>query len=593
MTEAAPSRRPTMSQTLNLYARDSNLRDATGTIGLLCEFAPDSPSLEKAGHCHGIDELLGSTDAALAVAYPLVSKLLERAPIVDELPILGIFEELLLEQVSYIVQAFHLDRWITSQGFSSCRFVSHSPWLDRLLLIRAVHPSGYSVTAQVPLLQANRRARSLGKLWTSRPDPPEFFRRVMPLWSRHLASATMRKRAQNAPRGGVWFYSTAYNYTKIGLEYEPYLPEKPHYLVEDRATGGKRLRELGRESHWLYAWSQASDIPSSSEVRKIGNHITATLAAVALNAEEGAVRDVFLRSEWWGHFLTRRLPFAIYNNRVVDRWRQKVQPEMLVIGNSGWERALLLRENAEHFPVVLLQHGIMHWTYAVTDQPVDVFLLRGSFFQRSVNDRFRRKTVVCNFPETAMSAPKSAGTIRDTILFITAPYDVPEFFHREDLQDILRSLLRAAHASGRPLMIRVHPMETIGAYEEAIAELKKEPTLRAEVRYSQGPRVEEVLARCGVAVLFFSTMFLDCLRHGIPIVSFGWHWFPNKRQFEVEGIFNFASGLSHLEALVGEGIEGRLPQRRTELEDFLAPSQPEEVSRLFREIWTSRRTKKP
>ena len=50
-----------------------------------------------------------------------------------------------------------------------------------------------------------------------------------------------------------------------------------------------------------------------------------------------------------------------------------------------------------------LQHGVMHWTYAVTDQPVDVFLLRGPFFQRTVNEKLRRKTVVHNFPEPDLS----------------------------------------------------------------------------------------------------------------------------------------------------------------------------------------------
>jgi hypothetical protein len=85
-------------------------------------------------------------------------------------------------------------------------------------------------------------------------------------------------------------------------------------------------------------------------------------------------------------------------------------------------------------------------------------------------------------------------------------------------------------------------------------------------------------------------MFLDCLRHGIPIVSFGWHWFPNKRQFEEEGIFNFASDLKKLAELVREGIEGRLPQRRAGLTEFMASSQPEETSRLFREIWNARRS---
>ncbi len=259
-----------MTENLHLYSSDSDLSGATGIAGLLCEFAPDSPWLQATERCYGPDEILGSVDAALPVAYSLVSKLLQSTPVIDGLPMLAIFQELLLEQVSYIVQAFQLDRWICAQGFTRCRFVSYSPWLDRLLQVRRVTGSAYALAADVPLLQTHRVARALQKLWDSRPAPAEFFRRVMPLWSRGLSAIPLRQPAQDAPRGGIWFYSTAYNCTKIGLQYEPYLPQKMNFMVEDLRTGGKRLHEVGRESYWLYAWSRISDIPSSGEVRSVG-----------------------------------------------------------------------------------------------------------------------------------------------------------------------------------------------------------------------------------------------------------------------------------------------------------------------------------
>jgi hypothetical protein len=73
-------------------------------------------------------------------------------------------------------------------------------------------------------------------------------------------------------------------------------------------------------------------------------------------------------------------------------------------------------------------------------------------------------------------------------------------------------------------------------------------------------------------------------------VSFGWHWFPNKRQFEEEGIFQFASDLRSLEDLVRQGTEGNLPVRRAGLEEFLAPSQPRALAKFFRQIWDARRS---
>ena len=579
-----------MPKTLHLSAKDRDLSNVSGAVGLLCEFAPDSPWLQGPEHCYFPDQMLGSADDALKSVYPLVTRLLQAAPRIEGVPPLSIYEESLLEQFSYITQALHLDRWISAEGFSGCRFGSYSAWLDRLREVRALTGSDYELIAELPLSQSSIERRALKRLWTSRATAAEFFRRVTPLWSRCLSGLPQRRNAKSAPRGGIWFYSTAYNYTKIALEYEQYLPQKLNYLVEDPATGGKRLRELGHAWHQLYGWARASDIPSPSEVRSIGKQITAAISAVPLSAEENIPRNVFLKSEWWHLFLRRWLAFLIFNCRVLRRWYESVAPEMILVGNAAFERALLLHENVRgRVPVVMLQHGIMHWVYGVTDEPVDVFVLRGPFFQRVISDNLRTKTVILNFPdEKPQRLPQKAAGTRDSILFITTPYDVPELFHPADLRDVLRSLLRVSHATGRRLVIRVHPLERVSFYEQAVLELEHELGQHADVSYSQGPGVEEVLERSCVAVLYFSTMFLDCLRHRIPIVAFEWHWILYKRRFEEERIFNFASDLKHFEKLVGQGVAGELSLRRTGIEEFLALPKPQNISKFFEELWSSR-----
>jgi hypothetical protein len=578
-----------MSKILYLSASDSDLSNVAGTVGLLCEFAPDSPWLSPEHH-YFPDQLLGSADDALKFVYPLVTKLLQAVPRTEGVSMLSIYEESLLEQFSYITQALHLDRWICAEGFSGCRFGSYSPWLDRLREVLALTGSEYELIVDLPPSQSSVQRRALKRLWTSRPRATEFFRRVTPLWSRCLSGLPKRRNAKSAPKGGIWFYTTAYNYTKIALAYEQYLPQKLNYLVEDPTTGGKRLRELGHDWHQLYGWARASDIPSPSEVRSIGEQITTAVAAVSVSETENILRTVFLKSEWWHLFLRRWLAFLIFNSRVLRRWYESVVPEMILVGNAAFERALLLHENVRgRVPMVMLQHGIMHWVYGVTDEPVDVFVLRGQFFQRVVSDNLRSKTVILNFPdEKPQPLRQKPAATRDSILFITTPYDVPELFHPADLRDVLRSLLRVSHATGRRLIVRVHPLEKVPFYEQKVAELERELELHADVSYSQGPGVEEALERSCVAVLYFSTMFLDCLRHGIPIVAFGWHWILYKRRFEEERIFNFARDLQDLEALIRQGVEGTLPLRRAGLEQFLAETEAGEISKFFREIWERR-----
>jgi hypothetical protein len=40
--------------------------------------------------------------------------------------------------------------------------------------------------------------------------------------------------------------------------------------------------------------------------------------------------------------------------------------------------------------------------------------------------------------------------------------------------------------------------------------------------------------------------------------------------------------------LIGEGVSGLLPSRSGSLDEFLAPTQAEDVSRLLNDLWRSR-----
>jgi len=61
--------------------------------------------------------------------------------------------------------------------------------------------------------------------------------------------------------------------------------------------------------------------------------------------------------------------------------------------------------------------------------------------------------------------------------------------------------------------------------------------------------LDSLLANTAVAVTYSSTVFLDCLRHGIPIISFDWHDFAYKSLIEEHNVFHFARDLADLESL--------------------------------------------
>ena len=145
-----------------------------------------------------------------------------------------------------------------------------------------------------------------------------------------------------------------------------------------------------------------------------------------------------------------------------------------------------------------------------------------------------------------------------------------EFFDECDLDEILSVMIVAAHETGRDLVIRVHPLEPVAYYRKRVGALLARDARTPTVSYSQGPGLDDVLCRAAVAVTFSSTVFLDCLRHGVPIVSFDWHDFSYRKQVELWGVFRFARDLAHLKLLIEDAVAGRLPPFKDNAAPFLA-----------------------
>jgi hypothetical protein len=104
------------------------------------------------------------------------------------------------------------------------------------------------------------------------------------------------------------------------------------------------------------------------------------------------------------------------------------------------------------------------------------------------------------------------------------------------------------------------------------------------VTYSQGPGLDDVLERAAVAVTFSSTAFLDCLRHRVPIVSFGWHDFSYKHQLEEYGVFHFCDNLADLRQLIRLALQGELPEYSASVAPFLADSSEVEIERTLERL---------
>ncbi|HSV77744.1 MAG TPA: hypothetical protein VLK85_00885, partial [Ramlibacter sp.] len=245
------------------------------------------------------------------------------------------------------------------------------------------------------------------------------------------------------------------------------------------------------------------------------------------------------------------------------------RPAALVVGNPVFEAYALHAARARGIPTVLLQHGLLGDFCQFSDPPVDHYVVRGEFWRDFLAAAPRSRAQVLEPPRQSPAAARHANRGK-AILFLTAPYGSQPFYHPNDLADILRTLLTAAAAGNRELIIRVHPQEDVGFYQRLVKRLGEACARPSRVTYSRGAGLEATLGRTAVAVTFASTVFLDCLRLHIPIVSFGWHHFAYKRPIEAHGVFHFAEDLAGLSALVHRAVRGELPPYSQDTKPFLA-----------------------
>lgn len=551
-----------------------------GAMGFLFECASDGLAADQYPKAIPLTHLIGRFEDTKVRAYELAMKLLADEPELRGLQQLAIFEELVIRTLQQSFHLLHLHEFLVAQGFTQCHFAGESEFANGLTDVVAQLGTNLKVTAPAPVQPSSRwgsvrrswqRVRSAG--FSHRAAAREWHQvleRLDPFHRRERVKPRQLQRHSNA----IWFYTTAHTFTRIGQYYEPYFPQAFEYLVENPQTGGEPLLAARRLFTSAYAFGARHMEPSTAELQSAQQAIVAHLNGAHLSPLESVARQLLLTSSFFQTFLARHLPRGLYATKMFDHWVDAVRPSALVVGNPVFEGYALYAARRHGVPTILLQHGILGDYCQLIDPPVDHYVVRGAFWREFLAPLPRGRSKVLE-PSSSASPVHGGATSRDAILFLTAPYRAAAFLHTTDLDDILRAVLAVATEVGRELIIRVHPTEEVGLYERKISQWIQTGGLQATVTYSQGAGLDDLLGRAAVAVTYCSTVFLDCLRHRVPIVSFDWHDFSYKRQIEAHGVFHFANDLAGLSRLIERSLQGDLPAYAQSTKPFLADTSDE------------------
>lgn len=546
--------------------------------GLLFQCAPDAPALRGAVDAVPLAELIGEFDAVKQQAARLARKLLQNEPLVRGLQQLSIFEELVIRELQQIIHAKNLHDTLLKRGVTHCNIAGDAPITAHLEMV--VKACGFQLEIEVsnaissaPKRYASVR-RSFGRILESgfhrRVVANEFNEAVSRIDSYHRRARLKRVRTT---KGGIWFYSTAQTFSSIGLLYEPWFPQKFQYLVENPLTGGIPLQMCNRAFSSPYDYVTRGLAPAIGEAELTAQTVRAHLAAVSVNEEERVLVQVYLDGPGFATFVQRLLPRGLFQTALFRSFVKQAEPECIVVGNPVFEGYLLHAAREAGIPTIVLQHGILGDFCQFIDSPVDHYVVRGQFWREFLAPPAAKRAHVLNPPQTTVAADQVGERTR--VVFLTAPYTQIRFSDPRDLRDILTSLLHVCRLNDAPLTIRVHPMEQIGYYERLVSSLQEGKGVTVE--YSQGQGLTELLAQAAAVVTYCSTVFLDCLRLRVPIISFGWHDFSFKKQIESDGVFYFANTLESLRGLVGSALRSELPAFSGAAAPFLAQTPDKQL----------------
>lgn len=548
-------------------------------IGLLFECATDSALGVKYKGAIPAIQLIGCLDNAIQSACILANKLLHEEPFFRGVPQLSIFHELISDELQRIFHIIHLHDFLVNDGYTVCEFKSPSWWSEGLS--KLVVLSGSILTVNAPIMVKKNKInngiqRVISGMGKFNIVLTEFQRGLDYLDPYHYRNIFINRFKKNKIRKNeCWFYSTSINYTNIGLSYETYFPTKFSFLIENNRTGGRPLIEKNRTFRGLYDFAKKSFIPKKSEIETVSLTIQKHLLKPILESVENLAREMLLTSSMMVDFYIRHLALGLFYSSVFNYWLDLTEPSMLVVGNNAYESYALWLARARKIPTILLQHGVLADYYPFVAHPVDHYVVKGRFFYERLFPMSQLRALIFD-PHTSKSNRQKLATEKRTIVFITAPNGDFWPLIKFDLASTLFATVKAAAESSIHLVIRVHPLERIVDYENRISALLADtPLSNVNISYSQGMGLEAVLQKASAVVMFDSTVFLDCLKYNIPMISFNWYTAAFKQKLDHYDLFFNADNLQNLQELISLAALGLLPVKANKLNLFLENSSSE------------------
>jgi hypothetical protein len=361
---------------------------------------------------------------------------------------------------------------------------------------------------------------------------------------------------------------TAYvNVSRTGIAYARTFPEENFLLVATRQSGWVEGLPKNVTPAWLSSYASVRN--RREENAEIEGRWRSVRNALENNAEFHLLAQLdYLES------FPRMLRRGI---EVRDAWlnvfdSEPVQGVLCADDSNPYTRIPLLLARERGLTNIACHHGALDSSYVFKRIYGDVIWAKG----KMEHDYLVR---VCGVPrekvEIAAPALPAAWEMRQTpngqradshILFLSEASDIsggrPEEFYR----DVLPSLADLALATGRKLIVKLHPAESERERSATVARILS-TRQKAATRIVSGPLTEDLLANAWFGITILSTVATECAIRGIPCFLCRWLEFWPYRY--IEQFIRFGAGIG-----IDQPSEiAKIPEY---LQHLVQPTQPAE-----------------
>lgn len=360
-------------------------------------------------------------------------------------------------------------------------------------------------------------------------DLPRIWYQPLEVADRRFAIRSMTRRRHPRLRGGVWAFSSYVNFSSALAAHAE--AKAANWLVNGRGAASRVPPDADRRFLWEFG-------PPAGR----GSHAPTERAAKDLvGAVERPARAIV------SHLVDRTLPNVLAEIDCFFGFFEAVTPECVWTANQwGSESAILQVARAEGCPTVQVQHGVLEEYYATAPLRSDRFIVWGAAWREALLAE-EREGVEVRDPRPLASVSVRNGT---SATFFSQPMTgTAQVNSSVYMREAIRTLSTIA-AAGVPVMIRPHPRDSVETWRRAIARWGIPSNLELDV----GGSLDEVLGRTRVAVTVSSTVLLECLRHGIPVVSLDFFPVAWRGMLSREGALALGSSSQEAAALALDAV---------------------------------------